>query len=320
MTDVAPALEGRTSSEMIAKHLNALHAAWQNYVQMEADERIRRALRSKIRVSEQVFATGDLVFYKREGYDRWLGPAKVVCQDNKIIFVRHGSSLVRVSANRLIKVEDELGKGESSDEPLNFSNKQNDVRKEPNIEEFLDDGGVEGESGGEILGVSGEPFDFEGFQNAEPVSTSGFSGEQEGDQGYKVFATALSKEEQSDMDCLAAKKEELGKLKSFDTYEEVENHGQTCLSTRWVLTMKNGKPKARLVVRGFEEDKAGIVSDSPTVGRTTMRVFLAVVASLGWRVKTTDIKSAFLQGNLMDRVVYVKPPKEANCSRDIVGN
>ena len=41
------ALEGRTSSEMLAQHLNALHEARQAFVSSEADERIRRALRSK---------------------------------------------------------------------------------------------------------------------------------------------------------------------------------------------------------------------------------------------------------------------------------
>lgn len=51
-----------------------------------------------------------------------------------------------------------------------------------------------------------------------------------------------------------AKKNELDKLKDFDTYEEVENSGQKKLSTRWVITTKEGRVKARLVARGFEED------------------------------------------------------------------
>ena len=38
---------------------------------------------------------------------------------------------------------------------------------------------------------------------------------------------------------------------------------------------------------------------------------LAITASKGWEIKTTDIKSAFLQGKEMDREVYLKPPKEA---------
>ena len=49
MNDNLPALEGTTSSEVFAKHLNALHAARKIFIQTEADARIRRALRNKVR-------------------------------------------------------------------------------------------------------------------------------------------------------------------------------------------------------------------------------------------------------------------------------
>ena len=39
-----------------------------------------------------------------------MGPPKVVFQDGKIIFVRHGSAYIRISANRLIKAGAELAK------------------------------------------------------------------------------------------------------------------------------------------------------------------------------------------------------------------
>ena len=41
-------------------------------MQSEAEERIRRALRGKVRASEQIFDNGDIVYYKREGHNRWL--------------------------------------------------------------------------------------------------------------------------------------------------------------------------------------------------------------------------------------------------------
>ena len=37
--------------------------------------------------------------YKRDGHDRWLGPGKVIFQDGKVVFVRHGGIL---SGSRLI--------------------------------------------------------------------------------------------------------------------------------------------------------------------------------------------------------------------------
>ena len=74
MTDKLPAMEGLTSSEILAKHLNALHSARQAYIRSEADERIRRALRHQVRAVEERFEPGQRVLYKREGHNRWLGP------------------------------------------------------------------------------------------------------------------------------------------------------------------------------------------------------------------------------------------------------
>ncbi|CAC5372032.1 unnamed protein product [Mytilus coruscus] len=87
-----PALEGTTSNDAFAKHLNILHETRKAYIQTEADERIRRALRSNVRAGEQVYENGAIVFYKREGKVRWVGPGKGVFQDGKVVFVRHGSS------------------------------------------------------------------------------------------------------------------------------------------------------------------------------------------------------------------------------------
>ena len=62
MNDNLPALEGTTSTEVFSKHLNVLHAARKIFIQTEADIRIRRALRNKVRASEQIFENGDRVF------------------------------------------------------------------------------------------------------------------------------------------------------------------------------------------------------------------------------------------------------------------
>ena len=60
MNNNLPALQGTTSSEVFAEHLNALHAARKAFIQTEADEKIRRALRNKVRASEQVFENQNL--------------------------------------------------------------------------------------------------------------------------------------------------------------------------------------------------------------------------------------------------------------------
>ena len=42
-----PALEGVTSSELVASHLNAWHSARRRFIETEADEKLRRALKHK---------------------------------------------------------------------------------------------------------------------------------------------------------------------------------------------------------------------------------------------------------------------------------
>ena len=77
MTDKLPALDGTTTSETFAKHLNTLHASRKAFIDTEANERIRRALRTKVRTAEERYLNGDFVFYKCEGREKWLGPGNV---------------------------------------------------------------------------------------------------------------------------------------------------------------------------------------------------------------------------------------------------
>ena len=89
--------------------------------------------------------------------------------------------------------------------------------------------------------------------------------------------------------------------------------GQTTVSLRWVTTekMKNTIPhvKARLVARGFEEDLLNR-TDSPTCSKDSLMLALALIVSFGWQCHSIDVKSAFLQGNKIERDLFVKPPKE----------
>lgn len=125
-----------------------------------------------------------------------------------------------------------------------------------------------------------------------------------------VFVTLVPREKWNSPESNSAKQEELNKLKEFKVYEEVPDVGQKTISTRFVLSVKNSLYRARLVARGFEEEQC-MSSDSPTIGKCAIRLFLCISAALGWIAKTTDIKSAFLQGRELEREVFIRPPKEA---------
>ena len=108
MTNGLPAWEVKTQSEIFAMHLNALHASRRAFIQTENCARIKKALMARVSTNNTIFTNGDRVWYKRERDGKWKGPAKVIFQDGKVIWVRHGSSSVRVSVNRIVKQGEEL--------------------------------------------------------------------------------------------------------------------------------------------------------------------------------------------------------------------
>ena len=83
MTDKIPAIEGTSTSETFAKHLNTLHASRKALIDTEANERISCALRTKVRVAEQIYTNGDMVFYKREGKEKWWVQGKLFSKMEK---------------------------------------------------------------------------------------------------------------------------------------------------------------------------------------------------------------------------------------------
>ena len=107
---------------------------------------------------------------------------------------------------------------------------------------------------------------------------------------------------------------------------------ENILRCRWILTWKDvdeststgnaktatgmqqprQKPKARLVVLGFEDPMVDqIPRDSPTMSKLSRVLILQHAASLGWDIHSFDIKTAFLRGTeCSDRVLGMEPPVE----------
>ena len=135
----------------------------------------------------------------------------------------------------------------------------------------------------------------------------------------EVFATVLTKAKAMEHpEAEKAMKDEIKKFADFDAFERVEDQGQYAISTRWVFTVpddssKGYNLKARLCMRGDrEENIESIRADSPTVNKESLKLALAISANEGFDIINGDIKSAFLQGQALERSVLVKPPPEAN--------
>ena len=133
------------------------------------------------------------------------------------------------------------------------------------------------------------------------------------DDDLSVYVVEIPTKEHCRLDVVQAKEKEMNNLQSFGTYEEIENEGQCFIDSRWVITEKEDhdgqktKVKARIVAKGFQEAEKP-QSDSPTVGRDSLKTFIAVAANMQFQICSVDITGAFLQADMLDRNVYVRPP------------
>ena len=149
-------------------------------------------------------------------------------------------------------------------------------------------------------------YDADTFTSIEKIPV-------ESNEVEEVFVVQIPRFLHNEHRCLEAKEKELASWEEFDVYEEVVDLGQETLGTNWMLVEKiiDGKlgVKARLCVRG-DQEKSNLRTDSPTVHKTSLHIFFMLAAQNSWRVQTSDIKCAFLQGEAIDRDVFLKPPKE----------
>jgi hypothetical protein len=110
--------------------------------------------------------------------------------------------------------------------------------------------------------------------------------------------------------------EELSIIQKNNTWTLVDRpEGRKVIRVKWIYRMKLNvdnsinKHKARLVVKGYAQIFGVDYSDTFTlVARLdTIRLLLAISAQKGWKVFQLDVKSAFLNGVLQEKI-YVEQP------------
>ncbi|KAL2251634.1 UNVERIFIED_CONTAM: Retrovirus-related Pol polyprotein from transposon TNT 1-94 [Sesamum indicum] len=113
---------------------------------------------------------------------------------------------------------------------------------------------------------------------------------------------------------LSAMHDEIKALKKNKTWVLVPKpENVSVIDCKWVFKVKeedNKKRfKARLVAKGFTQKEGIDYTEifSPVVKFTTVRILLALVAQFNWELKQMDVKTAFLHGNL-DEKIYMSQP------------
>lgn len=145
-------------------------------------------------------------------------------------------------------------------------------------------------------------------------------------QRSEVKLSTLSSEERQLFE--KAKGQEIDSWISTGTIAKILRHQiplENIMRCRWILTWKNldeeeskatgshRKPKARLVVLGYEDPQIdSIPRDSPTMSKLSRMFVLQTAASQKWTIESFDIKTAFLRGTDLsqERKLAIEPPKE----------
>ena len=92
--------------------------------------------------------------------------------------------------------------------------------------------------------------------------------------------------------------------------DKKETEANKILTGQWVFRIKaNNKYKARLVIRGFEQEYGIDYTEtySPVININCLRILIALAANKGYVIKSFDIKTAFLHGELKEKIFMEVP-------------
>jgi hypothetical protein len=130
---------------------------------------------------------------------------------------------------------------------------------------------------------------------------------------YKSIWEALSEENPYRDKVIAAMELEVLTLKLRGTFNIQSSHTwtrtQRCVKrvgTKWVITTKEDVFKARLVVLGYMQDKTDLYTYAPTMRKETTRQVFAKAAKHGYKIRSLDIRNAFIKEDCTNDVfIYV---------------
>ena len=115
---------------------------------------------------------------------------------------------------------------------------------------------------------------------------------------------------------IKAMENEMNSMRKYQVWELVDlPEGRKPIGNKWVHTIKrdaDGKPiqtKSRLVAKGFTQQEGIDYTEtfSHVVRFTSIRIILALVAGLDLELHQMDVKTAFLNGELEEKIYMVQP-------------
>ena len=248
-----PALE-EADPNAVNNHLNVMSAAGRAFVKAESPDKIKRTLRHHVRTSEECFENGEKVFYKRDGGKRWHGPGKVVGQLRTVIFVIHGSRLMKCTSCRAIKVPLSNASNENSDQTstdkhvsADMSNLKEDISEDSELD-ISSESDIDDTESSEEQNTNRTETSIDAIaprENAKEKFTFRKSSRTRRPPSWLVWETEeafdviIPKERYNDPDVVEAEKAELENWIALEAVDWVEAKGQKLILTSWVITERN---------------------------------------------------------------------------------
>ena len=107
-----PSYEGVSKSQAFVDNINALHSARQEFIKAESSKALKMALKGRIYPRGDDVQKDDWIYYQkakgRGGSKIWRGPAKVVAENGKKLFIDQGARLSTVNKDDSVKIGEEF--------------------------------------------------------------------------------------------------------------------------------------------------------------------------------------------------------------------
>ena len=136
-----PAEHGTTITSLVQRRLQAIFDARKAMAEVENKHRLKMADKSSHTGKFEFYNMGDEVYYKLAHNSKWSGPGKVIAQDNKLIFIRHGRNMVVASPSRTQRVSQQFKQiaGNQRNHERIGMNSKNETNNNASVSESEDD-------------------------------------------------------------------------------------------------------------------------------------------------------------------------------------
>ena len=307
--------------ELVEKLVMNMKKAVEQFRIANFREKIQESVAQRVpKYRGRTYKTNEQVYVQLKDSKVWSGPVRVLVHDGNQVWVNYNGSLYKLSECKVQPLYNDGKEDEDSTTSFSSNDKVRFTDPKPEIlSSRLKEADEEQGSTEKAEGVMTRQRKKKIMSKNEEFEENFYIKQLEHESldtlVENILVVEIPTREHGRPDCIEAKSSEMENLLNFETFEEVKDNGQKTIDSRWILNEKQAhdgqkkKVKARLVAKGFQEEYKP-QSDSPTVLRDSLKTFLVLAANEKFDLASVDITGAFLQGEKIEREVFLRPPPD----------